>query len=277
MSPTADFINRTIHYVPGTGLVYLNNPKVACSSMKKSMWLMGDRFKGTTTFTGNPHNRLYSPFCKNLRELAPHLDDFLSATFFTVVRNPYVRLLSAYLDKVAKKPRDAAVWRNLAGKLRYTQHERPCFSEFLSRVVECDPWEMDRHFAPQRVNILLGYITPDFVGHIEDMDGVLEFFSRHDLPLERHTPHRTNAAESVAAFYGRAELQMACSYYAEDFEMFGYSNDPRDLAPVKACSIQRVDRSALCNLVTQAGGQGALDLPSSGLPSNATERPLHER
>lgn len=249
MHPSAEFVNRSIWYVPGFPAAYLNNPKAACSKMKKSLWLVGDRLNGTDSFAGQPHNRHKSPFCHSLDQLSRNIDDVLAATFYTVVRNPFVRVLSAYLDKVNKERRDPAVWRSLSEKLAYGPSCRPRFGEFLNRMVAHDPREMDRHFTPQYVNILIDYVTPDFIGHVEDIEAVDIFLAAHGMPCVNHHPHRTDAAARLADFYRDEDIAVVRSYYARDFELFGYSYDPDVVAPVRAHAVPAVDRALLRDLI----------------------------
>lgn len=101
--PTANDIHRSIHWLPQAGLVYLSTPKVACSTIKTSLWKWADSQVGTETFTGRPHRRGESPFNKGIGQLARNIDAVMASTFFAVARNPYSRILSAYLDKVGKK------------------------------------------------------------------------------------------------------------------------------------------------------------------------------
>lgn len=249
MHPSAEFVNRSIWYVPGFPAAYLNNPKAACSKMKKSLWLAGDRLNGTNSFSGRPHNRHKSPFCRSIEQLDRNIDDVVAATFYTVVRNPFVRVLSAYLDKVAKDRRDQAVWPSLAEKLAFDSSCRPRFGEFLSRMVAHDPREMDRHFMPQYMSILVDHVTPDFIGHVERIEAVDSFLAAHGMPSAGHDSHRTDAAARLGDFYRDDEVALVRAYYARDFELFGYSYDPEVVAPVRAQAVPSVARALLRELI----------------------------
>lgn len=114
--------------------------------------------------------------------------------------------LSAYLDKVAKEKRDLAVRIPLARSLGLKPGDRPSFGEFLTRIVDLDPWVMDRHFTPQYVNVLSDYVTPDFVGHLEDMASVEESLGGQRVPTTAHSPHQTGASQRIREFYGKDEV-----------------------------------------------------------------------
>ncbi len=188
---TIDRLNASIHYVPGTPIIYLNNAKVACSSIKKAMWLKWH--PSTYEQFQNPHIRQGGPFCQNLRELAQHLDEMSLPTIFTVVRNPYVRILSAYLDKIGRKPRDAGVWFPFARRFGISGDAIPSFDEFLRMITSEEPSLLDQHFAPQYLNILQPFTSCHFVGHIEHMDTVWAFLGKYGIAQNDYRPHQTGA------------------------------------------------------------------------------------
>lgn len=263
MLPSADYINRTIHFVPGIPVVYLHNPKVACSTMKKSLWLRSDEIRGTSTFTGQPHDRPRSPFPMRLEKIVPHIEELVAAKFVAIVRNPFTRALSAYLDKVAKEKRDLAVWIPLARSLGLKPGDRPSFGEFLTRIVDLDPWVMDRHFTPQYVNVLSDYVTPDFVGHLEDMDSVEKYLGGQGLPIIGHSPHQTGASHKMHEYYQKDEVSLVCQYYHRDFEIFGYSQDPSALFSTHEYAVPSINRSVLRELIRNRAGIDASTTISS--------------
>lgn len=234
---TRQKLEATIHFAPSRRLVYLNNAKVACSSIKKALWLAFD----PESFDPNrgPHDRVAAPFCRTLEAIAVDIEAFQSATFFTVVRNPYARLLSAYLDKIStedggrSKPRDASVWHPFCRRYRLSASAAPTFREFLQMVTSEDPSLIDQHFAPQHINILQPFVSCDFIGHMEDMAGVWRFLTPFGVKEAEHRPHNTTANTSIDEFYGPEEIELVRSFYAKDFELFGYSDDPLSPTPIR--------------------------------------------
>lgn len=239
-------LTNGIDYVPHSGVVYVVNAKVACSTIKKSLWLWSDERSGSKTYSGNPHDRPSSPLCTNLEQIdRSGLDDFLESKFFTVVRNPYVRILSAYLDKVASRPRDAAVWFPFARRFRLAGDAQLSFNEFLRLVVTEDPSLLDPHFAPQYVNCFQGLIGCDFVGRLEEMERVQEFLAGVGVQVANHTPHVTKATELVERYYGKEEIDLVGGFYGRDFETYGYSLDPKVLPPISTVREPAVKRETL--------------------------------
>lgn len=223
-------IEATIHYVPGASIVYLNNAKVACSSLKKAIWMKWR--PDTYGRIKNPHDRQNAPFCRDIEDIARHYDEIAAAVTFTVVRNPYVRILSAYLDKIGRRPRDAAVWFPFARRFRLSGDAVPSFDEFLHMIVSEDPSLLDQHFSPQHLNILQPFATCDFVGHLEYMDEVWSFLNRYGVTQQEHRPHQTNANSLVAEYYGDSQANLVFEYFKEDFSLFGYSPDISVIEPV---------------------------------------------
>ena len=249
---TRQKVQETVHFVPDRHIVYLNNAKVACSSVKKALW-QGVR---PNTFGGNPHDRQLAPFSRTLEDIAHDLDSFGASQFFTVVRNPYSRILSAYLDKVSsvtadgeEKKRDASVWHPFCRRYRLSSDATLSFGEFLNRITAEDPSTLDQHFAPQFFNTLQPFVSCDFTGHMEQMDRVWSFLSDFGVVEAAHRPHNTKASSSIAGFYGPHEMEMVRAFYAQDFDLFGYSDDPSVPAPVRDISAPHKPRNLICTLV----------------------------
>lgn len=251
MIVTRSFLENAIHYIPATQVVYIQNAKAACSSIKKTMWLSLSEYPYDAG--RGPHERGHSPFCRSLEDIEAHRDGFDAAHFFSVVRNPYSRTLAAYLDKVGRRPRDSAVWYPFASRHRLSSDAELSFGEFLRLVVSDEPTLLDQHFAPQYVNTLAPFLTLDFVGRME-VPGELDGFMRaRGMGMRAHQPHSTGAAQRVAQMYGPREIEIVADYYARDFELFGYSIDPLAIEPERAVQQPQIDRrilGSLLNVVT---------------------------
>ena len=99
-----------IRHIPGQPLSYLQNHKAASNSIELALWRAHDP-EGVPL---NPHVP-EMPFIRNIRRAREtDIQSLLASEFFSVVRNPYSRLLAAYLDKVevGKRPGHASaeVW-----------------------------------------------------------------------------------------------------------------------------------------------------------------------
>ena len=253
---SGDKLIQTLHYLPTRNLVYLNNAKVACSTVKKSLWLSADSASYLPEV--GPHNRLSAPFCKDLVAVAT-AGTIASATFFTVVRNPFVRVLSAYLDKIVGNPRDTFVWHPFARRYRLSDATVLSFGDFLRMIADEDPYLLDQHFAPQYVNTLSDFVSCDFVGHIEEMEGVVRFLGENGVALDSHIPHPTGAANLIDKYYGPDEINIVLDIYANDFDLFGYSRSPHDISPAQNAYTRNISRDVIDLLI---GGYTSVDVES---------------
>lgn len=144
---------------------------------------------------------------------------------FTVVRNPYSRILSGYLDKIVRP-----------GILReqfYIQHglktEEPLsFRKFLECLAS-KPAILDQHYRPQVQNIYFGYIDLDMIWPLETLDsGLAQLALRFGAKIEasKRGTHTTSASTKLMSYFDSASVELTRHLYAEDFEAFGYSEDP---------------------------------------------------
>jgi hypothetical protein len=206
------------------------------------------------THRGNPHIRDGGPFYRSIQEIVRgDLSEFLHSKFFSVVRNPYVRLLSAYLDKVVP-PRDAQVWYPFARRFRVSGDYRPSLAEFLELIVTEEPALLDPHFCPQHINLLHPLAPLDFVARLENHDEMKSFFCERGIHIETHKPHETHALEKVKAYFGPRETELAYALYRRDFEFYGYSSDPGTPDPTGPVTDLRPRRDALRAFVTVYAG-----------------------
>lgn len=143
---------------------------------------------------------------------------------FTVVRNPYGRILSAYLDKI-RRP----------GILRtqfLLQHGLPLgkdvsFREFLE-CLSRKPAILDQHYRPQVQNIYYGYLDIDAIWPLEDLDTTLADLAARfgvSFVLPSKGGHTTGAGEKIKKHFDDACIEIARDLYREDFRRLGYSDD----------------------------------------------------
>jgi hypothetical protein len=144
------------------------------------------------------------------------------AWVFTVVRNPYSRVLSAYLDKVGRKRHQGR--RFLAWAARHNQPES--FLGFC-RYLEAGGLFLDMHWAPQAEILCLPLERFDFIGKVETLDRDLAQILQHLYGVEPGSPAvragtNTGASSRLDEAYGHEERQIVKRLYAPDFDLFGY-------------------------------------------------------
>lgn len=135
---------------------------------------------------------------------------------FTIVRNPYTRTLSAYLDKVERHHRRGKnVPNSFAG-----------FLDSLAGGALCD----NAHWAPQHALLLLPLEKFDFIGRVESLDQDMAYIRQRILG-EDNAPaitnsvlnHATGAVDKLKRYYDAYCVERVQTLFRQDFEAFGYS------------------------------------------------------
>jgi len=150
-------------------------------------------------------------------------EDFQSYFKFTVVRNPFTRVVSAY--EFLKQGGHPA-WPNDG---RYRDEVLCKYSGFESFVLEKlneAIWEQ-KHFRPQAKFLMLGgELGVDFVARLETLEEDFEFICEQ-LGVDRELPHRNKTRghrPPLASYYERDEVANTVrTLYADDFSLLGYS------------------------------------------------------
>lgn len=178
---------------------------------------------------------LVRPFDLPVRDLAA-LESFYS---FTFVRNPYGRVLSAYLDKLAeprapkapRKPGRGPGYRAYPG---YGENSPEGFARFLA-FLDDGGLHADRHWWPQADLLYQPAERFSFIGRlermVEDMGRVLAdngcdpaaaraLDAPHPLEARRR---QTRTVEREAAFYTPRGREIVARLHARDFALFGYA------------------------------------------------------
>lgn len=137
---------------------------------------------------------------------------------FTVVRNPYTRTLSAYLEKV---------------ELRFAKGRKveSSFSEFLNSLINGKLYS-NAHWAPQNSLLLLPLEEFDFIGKVETLEEDMAYIRGRILktdeasePIKSFRPHATGANEKLKHYYDESSIEIVRNLFREDFELFGYPLD----------------------------------------------------
>ena len=231
----ANLLREAVRFVPALGLAYLNNPKVACTSIKLTLWQRSDEVTGKHTYAGgSAHNLKLGPWRNLLRRNPAKVQ---SAAFFTVVRDPYARLLSAYLNKIAQPQENVVKWceRRIGGVPK-------SFPDFINRIVEVPELERDRHFRPQWINILWPYIRFDFVGRMEDMDEVERFLAGQGMTLVQWKRNSTGASAKLADHYNDATRRLVSEAYADDIKLWRGELPPTEKTTISDLLVEFAER-----------------------------------
>jgi hypothetical protein len=149
---------------------------------------------------------------------------FARAWKFSIVRNPYDRLVSAfhYLKHHTRSERDRA-WADEA------LGSTPDFAAFAARLA--DPGFRDRvlawlHFQPQWYYLCdgRGRLMVDEVARLEALDAFASRFNAagHGVTLDPAVRARPSERAAWPDYYDAATAAVVADLYARDFAIFGY-------------------------------------------------------
>lgn len=191
------------------GFFYNRIPKAANSTVVTNLALL----KFGWEIPSRAAKKMFrTPSALNSREVS----QFSSLFRFTVVRNPYTRTLSAYLDKVERRA------------LR--DNKESSFRDFLYTLQKGQLYS-NAHWAPQRALLLLPADQFDFIGKVESIDTDLPFIKekiqgkRPEKPFKSFLNNSTGASRKLASYYDTETAQLVRSLYRDDFDTFGYPED----------------------------------------------------
>ena len=187
---------------------YFRLPKCANSTVVNTLaWYDPDVTPGPGDATAREAKRSYGRLAT---ARAKTLDELQERYFlFTFVRNPYTRLLSAYLDKGLTK----APQRSFADFITYLEH---------GGLYENAHWAPQVAMLPVRVERLA------FIGRVEQLEQDLEtvidrIFGEGTFSAARSREvNRKGAAERLGQYYTDDLAARVYTLYREDFETFGY-------------------------------------------------------
>lgn len=145
------------------------------------------------------------------------IDRFDTLFKFTVVRNPFLRTLSAYLDKIER---------------RAMRHgARSSFRGFVDRLEEDERYlYSNAHWAPQHALMLMPIDAFDFIGKVETLDADLGYIQSRIWPdiaesITSMKANATNAAGKLERYYESDLIERVRTMYRLDFEAFDYEPD----------------------------------------------------
>ncbi|RMB04784.1 sulfotransferase family 2 domain-containing protein [Eilatimonas milleporae] len=220
-------------HAPPLPVVYANNPKVGCTSIKTALWKASARLLGRgNTDVEDIHDLKAGIFVPDLLSAAEEIRvrAVEQSFWFSVVRNPFHRILSAYLDKVDGDT-DPIIKGYLCRRFDLdpgtVSLETLSFEKFLELISTEEPVLIDPHFRPQYMNLLLPYARYDFIGRMENMQAVRNTLDGQSIFVEKIDGHRTAAAEKAERYYTPHTVELVRHLFARDFQVFGYCDtDP---------------------------------------------------
>jgi len=211
---------------------------------------------------------LSSPFVKPYQLTRQQLVEiFADRSFFkfSFVRNPYVRLLSGYLDKIVHAEPEKQLILRALGRDKPDSSTDVSFAEFVDVIAQQPPGQRNKHWRLQRVQSFAAFCKLDFVGRLETFEKDVAHLSnelRVNLSAVKFAPHRTGAEARLEEFYTDEIAAKVFKIYQADFTTFRYAR-----------ALPKAPRAAQRS---RAQGSGKKTLPPRALPgSDGGERGIY--
>ncbi|MGQ3487949.1 sulfotransferase family protein [Roseovarius pacificus] len=212
--------NYLVHWTRGRNYIYVETPKVACTTIKHDLQMDATG----EPVTGNVHDRDASPLLRitdapgEFKALNDDPDTFK----FCFVRNPFSRALSCYLDKFVTNEWER---QRLSGQLGFDPETPPTFIEFLEAVRAQDDMERDIHWATQTFLLRPRRYKYSFIGRFELFGPQFESikaFLGINVPSRNVSRHATGASGKLDEFMTENAVSLIKEIYEFDFNNFGY-------------------------------------------------------
>jgi hypothetical protein len=228
----ASYVNVERRYM------YYQVSKAGCTSMK---WLLHalERLPPIEYFTGWQRESRRDMFIHERANIKiPSLLDLDDATQefvltapefmrFTVVRNPYMRIESAWKDKVRLcAPTYERFYKGAKGKLPEGNDPLSLmtFREFVDVIAREDLANCDAHWRLQVVQTLRGALKLSHVGRLEKLSETIRILYAHLGEVQPPQPATMNRTAG-ASHYDEDIAKTVHGLYRQDFEAFGYDPD----------------------------------------------------
>jgi len=237
-------------YLPSLGLVYVAIPKTGTTSLSRALHDMYEP-EGTVQLHKEKIDKKFRAKYR-LNEIgdkkpgsAKHLsalqlkyilgaEEFARCTKFSVVRNPWARMVSRYFfTHIESEP---GVFEKLRRGTTRRFHQR-----------EFEPWIeniLARHNSGQRKNSQLaklvdldGQLLVDYVGRLEDVQTTLDWVSQKVGVGPMTMPHINGTHKGhYSQYYNQATKEMVAEICRQDIHYFGYQFEESSLSSIRPSS-----------------------------------------
>jgi Sulfotransferase family len=220
--------------------LYIENAKSACTTIKHNLGVLEFSDAGIgddlpRKYLDNVHaNVIGTPFVKPFMLGEKVFNELIAdghLTIFTAVRNPFTRILSAYLDKVTRKlPESIEIYEYLESPISTDLS----FKDFLKAIaaMKNDGRVLEKHWREQSLQCGSGLLSLSAVLKMENLDvgfgNLCREYEWNVDELEIQASHSTAAADKMPDHYDDECIEIVVNLFGEDFEQFSYSTDLKE-------------------------------------------------
>ncbi|MEO1043123.1 MAG: sulfotransferase family protein [Pseudomonadota bacterium] len=218
--------NQTISISQLDDYIWFRNPKVAGTSLDFTLQSLQVRSMKSVKITRHPplnqavHTKPY--------QLSPKLLDHLLTSGeylrFCFVREPSVRLVSAYRDKIVGGAPEKKLVLKTLGYDGLDLSVDVSFDAFVGLVCDTPHANANRHWMPQVYTTCAHWIDLDFVGRLESFQNDLDMLAQRmganlGKFYQHRAPHKTGASLESSELTPELRRKIR-DYYELDYEKF---------------------------------------------------------
>jgi len=244
------------YYSQTAGIIYTGIPKSGCTNWKYTILKHEPKYSGMIK---SPTPKVHY-IINHINLAGMFRRERLNNKFsFTVIRNPWTRLVSGYRDKLNSTAR--VTWKHGKVTLYILNNYRdrkitlnqikdeglyPTFLEFLRYLVDEQIPKVNDHFKPQYYMLGLEDVKYDFIGALEHAElqsnEILQYFKTwkdrdmsvpgpYDNTRDPRKERSTLLAKSWFADVPQYLIDALYKKYEPDFLIYNYSNFTHELFP----------------------------------------------
>ena len=193
----------------------MDNKKFLHTISNKLIWYLTPKCGSTTFHDQFRENNINFP-----TEQYTQVPNFAKNYFsFSVVRNPWDRLVSCWMDKViTRKPTETQFRNGLRWELNY---QKPGFKDFIEIITETENITKDSHWDLY-FNII-PVIDIDFIGKFENLqEDFNTICDKIGIPQQTLQYENATKHKHYTEYYDDETRQIVAEKYRKDIEYFGY-------------------------------------------------------
>lgn len=214
---------QNIMFCEARDVLYMNNAKAGCSTIKQALLTRSALDSGIPIKEKTDPEAIHginAAWSKAFGSIAPE-----STFSFSVVRNPFERSLSGFLDKICRPGilRNQFLLQNgLSNDVELS------YLDFLKLLDQNDTL-FDQHYRPQVSNLLVGLIDLTEIHYLENFSDTCQSIVDAiggGVNFSARNTHATGANTKLRKHLNDEAEALVKKLYRDDFQVFGYSTNP---------------------------------------------------